>query len=399
MRGLWVRWIFLIMGGALLTPYVLLGLFVSTLLVQLPADGLLLLGVQFLILFGSVPLIMVTAFLPAVRVLSGGAAHALLDGPPNVGPPRGWGDRWRTACWFALHLVLGGIVSALTLTVPPAAAVLIGAPLLGADDRSLVVWGYTSADWGTGTAPLAGIASLALLVGLVAGVGALMARLAPVFLGPSAADRLAAAEERAHRLAERNRLARDLHDSVGHALSVVTLQAGAAGRVLDHDPAFARRALSAIEESARAALTDLDHVLGLLREESDGPAPTAPTPTLAALPDLLERTRAGGVRVRAETTGDPEALPTVVSQAGYRIVQESLTNALKHAGPVPVDVRVHAAPDELEITVTNPFTGPAAPSGGGRGLPGIVERVRTLGGRVTIGPEAGAWRVDVRLPR
>ncbi|WP_412538972.1 histidine kinase [Longispora sp. K20-0274] len=436
MRGLWVRWIFLIMGGALLTPYVLLGMFLSTLVMKLPSDGLLLLGVQLLILLGSVPAIMVTAFLPAVRVLEGGAAHALLDGPPHVGPPRGWGDRWRTACWFALHLVLGGIVSALTLSVPPAAAVLIGVPLIPGNADTFAVFGYRQQDWGSGTAPLAGVGALVVLVGLVVGVGALMARLAPVLLGPSAADRLAAAEERARRLAERNRLARDLHDSVGHALSVVTLQAGAAGRVLDDDPAFARRALTAIEESARAALADLDHVLGLLREESDGPAPTAPTPTLAALPDLVDRTRAGGVEVRAESTGDLAALPTVVSQAGYRIIQESLTNALRHAGPVPVTVRVHAAPDELEITVTNPFTGPAAPrGGGGRGLPGIAERVRALGGTATIGPAAtdpasgpadtgrrsgpasdpadtrrrtgaasaasgaGVWRVDVRLPR
>lgn len=114
---------------------------------------------------------------------------------------------------------------------------------------------------------------MAVLLALIVVAGALLSRAAPWFLGPSAAERIAAMESEAVKLAERNRLARELHDSVGHALSVVTLQAGAAGRVLDSDPAFAREALGAIEESARAALEDLDHVLGLLRDDPSRPAP------------------------------------------------------------------------------------------------------------------------------
>jgi len=172
-------------------------------------------------------------------------------------------------------------------------------------------WGWQST-WPQWPAPLAGLAAAAALLALIAGTGALLARLAPRFLGPSAAERLAELEARAVRLAERNRLARELHDSVGHALSVVTLQAGAAGRVLDSDPVFAREALGAIEESARAALEDLDHVLGLLRED---PARTAPQATLKDLGRLLEQTRIAGVELDAEIGPEVERVPAAASAA------------------------------------------------------------------------------------
>ncbi|MGW0368455.1 sensor histidine kinase, partial [Streptomyces coeruleorubidus] len=212
-------------------------------------------------------------------------------------------------------------------------------------------------------------------------------------------------EARAADLAVRNRLARELHDSVGHALSAVTLQASAARRVLDSDPEFVREALAAIEDTTRRTVGELDAVLGVLRE---GGAPgTAPAPTLAAdLDGLLRRTRAGGQRVTATVDADPESLPPLLSREGYRIVQEGLSNALKHAGDrVAVDVRIAAADGWLEITVDNPVTGPAAVTGpassrpgGGHGLRGIADRVRLLGGTMTAGPAGETWRLHVRLP-
>jgi signal transduction histidine kinase len=160
-------------------------------------------------------------------------------------------------------------------------------------------------------------------------------------------------------------------------------------------------------------------VLGVLRE-GDAPG-TAPAPTLAAdLDGLLRRTRAGGQRVTARTDADPESLPPLLSREGYRIVQEGLSNALKHAGErIAVDVRIAVADGWLEITVENPVTGSATVTdpttvtgpassrpGGGHGLRGIADRVRLLGGTMTAGAVAGpaagpageTWRLHVRLP-
>jgi signal transduction histidine kinase len=230
---------------------------------------------------------------------------------------------------------------------------------------------------------------------LGAGVGALFARLAPLLLGPSAADRLAHLERRAESLMERNRLARELHDSVGHALTVTTLQAAAAARVLDSDPEFARRALSAIEETGRTALEDLDHVLGLLREDASAKTPQR---TLADLPALFAQTRSAGVEVDADLARIEE-LPPVVSREAYRIVQEGLTNALRHAGKVPVTVRLAVRDSRLVLEMTNPIHATAPPrTGGGHGLRGIRERVTILGGRMNAGADDGRWRVTVTLP-
>jgi signal transduction histidine kinase len=181
---------------------------------------------------------------------------------------------------------------------------------------------------------------------------------------------------------------------------VVTLQAGAAARVLDRDPDAARRALGAIEESARTALADLDHVLGLLREEK---APVrAPQPTLQNLDRLLAQTRLAGTQVRTQVEGNLDLLPAAVSREAYRIVQEGLTNSLRHAGEVPVTLRLAVRRHELELELTNPLaTDPAAEArrgGGGRGLAGIRERVAVLRGDMTAAADDGRWRIKVRLP-
>ncbi|WP_443040957.1 sensor histidine kinase [Streptomyces sp. AHA2] len=397
-----LRWVHLILGGALATPYVLVG---SVIIgpVTGSADVFGSFPLQLASFAVGLPLAVLTSLFPLTRPLEAAAVRWLCGVGPDrlaAAPARSRGEKGRTAAWFTLHLGLGGIIAGMTLALPPFAVVLILLPAVSAVRGSRLglpeVLDHT---WALALAPVAGALSLAALAGCAAGCGALLARWAPRLLGPTAQDRLAAAEARAADLAVRNRLARELHDSVGHALSAVTLQAGAARRVLDSDPEFVREALAAIEDTTRRTVGELDAVLGVLRE-ADSPG-TAPAPTLAAdLDGLLRRTRADGRRVSATVAADPGKLPPLVSREAYRIVQEGLSNALKHTGErAAVHVRVTAAGGDLEITVENPLTGPR-PSrpGGGHGLRGVADRARLLGGTATAGPVGATWRLHVRLP-
>jgi signal transduction histidine kinase len=390
----------MVLGAALIVPFIL----AATLLVPplldmvLPTDAaqepLVVVVTMTVTVLG---LAVVTSFIPAVRVVDGTAARELLGdripGQASVRPTN-TEARWKTCLWFVLHVVGGGVIGVLTLVVPLAGALSFVAPITGVwfafgDQRLTVATGWQSA-W----VPVAGIVSAFALVHLVNFVGESMTRLAPILLGPTPADQLAELKRRTEQLAERNRLARELHDSVGHALSVVTIQASAAGRVLDDDPQFAHRALSAIEEAARAALADLDHVLGLLRE--DVPS-TNPLHTMADLDQLIATMRLAGLHVDTKITGDLPGLPVVVSTEAYRIVQECLTNALKHAGKVAVTLKVAVSKDVLEVEAVNPG-GTEKPARRGRGIAGMRERVTVLRGQIEAGPEDATWRVSARIP-
>ncbi|MGW9044293.1 sensor histidine kinase [Streptomyces lydicus] len=401
--------------------YLLASVFVG--LVTDGADPLRNTAAQLLSFGCALPLAaLVALLLPLLRPLEATAVRTLCFIPAERladGPALSWAARRRTALWFVAHLLAGGVVSGMTLAAPPAAAVLLVLPFTAPLQRSVPAWMHALPGV---LGPLAGLALLALVVATAWACGVLLARCAPALLGPTPADRLAAAERRAADLATRNRLARELHDSVGHALSAVTLQASAARRVLDADPEFARQALAAIEETTRAAVTELDTVLGLLREE-DSTDPAAPAPTLDGLDALLDRTRAAGVAVAAAVEGRCAGLPPVVSREAYRIVQEGLSNALRHAGPVPVRLHLRVRDDQLTLRMENPVgtgdagpvgTGdagpvaaggagpdsaaPAARTGGGRGLRGIAERARLLGGEATAAAQDGVWRLTARLP-
>ncbi|MGC0332810.1 signal transduction histidine kinase [Streptomyces sp. SAI-170] len=397
------RWIHLILGGALAMPYV----FVGQLIVGPAVDARYVFYdiVWQLVSFAvGLPLAAVTSLFPLTRTLESGAVRALCGVDADTlayGPARSRAAKRRTAAWFTLHLGLGGIVSGMSLAVPPLAAVLIALPVVaGLTGGRMGMPEVFGQPWVLALSAPAGVAVLVALAAVAAGCGALLARWAPVLLGPGPEDRLAAAEARAADLAVRNRLARELHDSVGHALSAVTLQASAARRVLDSDPEFVREALAAIEDTTRRTVGELDAVLGVLRA-GDAPG-TAPAPTLADdLEGLLRRTRAGGTELTADIAADPAAVPPMVSREAYRIVQEGLSNALRHAGgEVPVGLRLAVADGGLEITVENPVTGAATPCrpGGGHGLRGIADRARLLGGTAEAGAVEGTWRLRVRLP-
>jgi signal transduction histidine kinase len=294
-----------------------------------------------------------------------------------------------------VHLAVGGVIGALLLIAVPMALIFVAQRFgIATDQLADLTFGPLDENdtwWWTGI----GVVLLVVTVYVIAALGALAAVMAPVLLGPSQAERLAALEARSRRLAERNRLARDLHDSIGHALTVTTLQAGAARAVFDSDPAFARRALAAIEETGRLAMDDLDHVLGMLRDDRAGAQPLR---TLDDLERLCADSAAGGADVDCELIGPVGTVPAVMSREGYRIVQEGLTNAARHAGRVPVRLVVTVSGEALAITISNPVTTAAVDGRAGSGLRGMRERVDLLGGQITAGAVDGEWRVAVRLP-
>ncbi|MHC5909234.1 sensor histidine kinase, partial [Streptomyces sp. S6] len=282
----------------------------------------------------------------------------------SIAPSATWRDRLRTVVWLEVRLALG-LLATLTCTWALMAAYTLVRLALGyAED--VPVLGVLSPH---GAYALLVPLALLALYGAVVGLGLLVTAAARALLGPSAAERLAALEERTERLLERTRIARELHDSIGHALTVAVMQAGAAK--VAGDPAFTSRALEAIEETGRTALEDLERVLGVLRESE---RPPGARPTLAEADRLLESARASGAVVDAEVSGPLERVPGPVSRESYRILQEALTNVLRHAGPVPVRVRVGVEADVLRLEVRNPLTARTPGAGRGSGLRGIRER-------------------------
>ncbi|MGH8776974.1 MAG: sensor histidine kinase [Jiangellaceae bacterium] len=190
---------------------------------------------------------------------------------------------------------------------------------------------------------------------------------------------------------ERLAMAQDVHDGVGHGLAVIAMQAGVAMHVFDRDPDRARELLATIRATSREALDGLRADLDRLRS-GDTSAARRPAPGLADLPVLLERMRSGGLDVRTELTGLDGELPSAVDGAAYRIVQESLTNVLRHAGATPVTVRVHRERDALVLEIRDRGRGaPAAagPASSGLGIPGMRQRAAAVGGTLQAGPAPG----------
>ncbi|MBV8297801.1 MAG: MASE1 domain-containing protein, partial [Acidimicrobiia bacterium] len=199
---------------------------------------------------------------------------------------------------------------------------------------------------------------------------------------------------------ERRRIAQETHDIVGHALNVMLLQAGAARRVIDEDTGQSRQLLQSLEDVGRHAFGDLDAALGLADAPPDGVANLG----LASVPSLVDVMRGAGMSVDLVVDGDSSTpVSTLVDWSGYRIVQESLTNAAKHAANAHVEVWVRYEPDVVEISVVDDGAGAVperdTPPGFGRGLIGMRERVAVLGGDIDIGPNRGAgFVVRARLP-
>jgi signal transduction histidine kinase len=222
-------------------------------------------------------------------------------------------------------------------------------------------------------------------------------------LGFAARDRRRHAEESAARQAEqavaeeRLRIARELHDIVAHSMSLIAVKAGVANHVADQHPAATREALRVIEATSRGSLAEMRHLLGALRSGVDG-AERAPAPGPAGIPALVDRARSAGVTAEL-SLDDTAGMPEGVGLSVYRIVQESLTNVVRHAAPSRCDVTVAVADETIRVEVVN--DGPKVEQGpGGHGLIGMRERVAMYGGTFAAGPRAeGGWRVAAVLPR
>jgi len=316
-----------------------------------------------------------------------------------------------------LAVVLGATLGAtalgvhfawLALIVAFFTAVLRGRRL--AAIASLVI-GYAASVWGTS-------AEFALL--LAAGLVTLLsvAELTRVASARAAADRRGREEAAARRASdERLAIARDLHDVVAHSISVINVQANTALHLMDRQPERAREALTAIREVSGQALTELGSVLGALRDTA---APLAPAPGVARLDELAARARAAGFAVSVAAEGPARPLPAGVDAAAYRIVQEALTNAVRHSGGRAASVLLRYSGDDLVIEVSDDgggsgaggsgaggsgtagasdASGASGAPGSGNGLAGMAERVRALGGTVDAGVRpGGGFRVLARLP-
>jgi signal transduction histidine kinase len=197
---------------------------------------------------------------------------------------------------------------------------------------------------------------------------------------------------------ERLRIAQELHDVVAHSMGVIAVQAGVGAHVIDQDPAEAKRSLLAISHTSRSTLAEIRRMLGVLREDEG--AEYTPAPGLADLERLVRDVRGAGVEVNVEFAGIRTELPPGVDFTAYRIVQEALTNVLKHAGPSRASVMIGYEPDALAVEVTDDGRGVnGRATEGGHGLMGMRERVSVYGGTFEAGPRTGGgFRVAVRLP-
>jgi signal transduction histidine kinase len=214
------------------------------------------------------------------------------------------------------------------------------------------------------------------------------------------AEREAERERRLAAAEERGRIARDLHDSAGHAMNVILVHAGLGRLQSEHEPGSARQVFETIEEVARETVAEIDQMVRVLREDASlpsGPAEVEPPPGLAALDGLVERHRAAGLRVTTTVRGDLRPLPPGVDRGAYRILQEALTNAARH-GDGSAEIELDFGPGTLDVTVANPLGRERAAAGGGHGIVGMRERAALLGGSLEAGARDGRFLLHAHLP-
>ena len=345
------------------------------------------------------PVLGVVAVAVAVLTALGGPGGGLISGGGSLAV-------------LAVPVAVYGVAAASVSPGRPTriSATRIGAAGIGAA-VAVIVAGALSAvggpDWGATLLALTLTAA-----GWLAGENARSrrARLADVL--ERAAEREREQEQRARQAGaeERLRIARELHDVVAHAMSIIAVRSGVARLVIDVRPDEAREALGIIEGTSRQALAELRLLVGVLRghETQDGDADREPAPGLADLPALIGRVTEAGVSVGLHVEGEPRPLSPGVDLSAYRIVQEALTNVVRHAAPAAAELTVRYQPDEVVIEVTdNGRTRPTqngtvqngtAQNGTGHGIAGMRERAAVYGGRLVAEPTASGFRVHARIP-
>lgn len=396
---------FLLAGSALAVAFGAVDLGIGAALIVDGPSVLGIVGVVLLVLL----LPTLAALIPAMRHLEGVAAITLLDvdlgGDPV--PSRTGSQRLRTIGWFWLHLLTGAAVAAaLMFGVVLGIMVIVQTLTLPVDGRILEVGWAVRSGWPADLGWLAvGVAMIVIAGVAILACAWLVTALASSLLGPTPQERIAALDARTTRLVERTRLARELHDSVGHALSVIVLQSAVAGRRARTDPEAAVEASAAAEHAARTALTELDDVLGVLREDAE--TGRHPVRDLTAVPELIKVVSTVGQPIELRSGDDLEVLadglPAVISREAYRIVQEGITNALKHAPQAPVTIELERSSRQLSMMISNPIDLDRSRRRDrrrtGHGLTGLTERVKLLGGEFDAGRNGDdAWQLLAKIP-
>jgi signal transduction histidine kinase len=342
-------------------------------------------------LFATVPLLFRRRFpFAAPALVFAGVAGVSLASPAGVAEGTAFAMLGLIlACWAAGAQREGQLALAGAALGLAAFAVIVQA---GPDSGTTMQVGDAEVDL---------VSWLVIGIGLPLGAFALRRREERTNALEAQAERLAREREeraRAAVAAERARIARDLHDVIAHSVSVMTVQGGAARLLLDQGAHRAREPLLAVEETGHQAMAEMRRLLGLVHADEDAPA-LAPQPGLADLGVLADQMRRAGLPVAVEVHGAPTAPAPGVGLAGYRIVQEALTNALKHAGPARAWVTVRYEPEALVLEIADDGRGAAGDGGGGHGLVGMRERVTLYGGEFAAGPRAeGGFAVRARLP-
>lgn len=387
-------------------------------------------GVALVVVWVGIPLILLTlASMRYISTVERRMANAMIDAdidepPPRVAVAPGGGAvslpvrwslsvltdvyAWRVALWALMRLVLGvlGFVTAVLAVVMPLAFVLAVVQAIAG------LLGGAESMFGPGNGDVARTVSFWVLIGspvliglapmwpwALRGVVAFHRPLARWALGPCRQDEAAEATARAEVAEAQVRIDQELHDSIGHMITMNVIQAGAGAHVFDTDPEFARQALKNIEERGRAAMGELDRIIAEIR--GDQPEPRAPLPGIDDIGDLIDVSRAAGMDVTA--TLAPPPVPAALGRAAFGVVREALTNVAKHAPGAAVRVVIGADDDALTIAVLN---GPAAPGArpatsrtGGRGVAGMRDRIELLGGRQHIARTTdGGYEVLAVLP-
>ncbi|MEV7647187.1 histidine kinase [Arthrobacter sp. NPDC089319] len=385
------HFVFMMIGALLAVPYIVVFIWATQLAAVSPANA----AVAFTVL---VLLLAVPAALSATRALERTAVGELLA--VKLAEPAGPVTRQRRlrgAVWYLVHLMAGGLTLVAIAFAAPLVISVVILPLLGnansANELSAAVVPFTddttAALWSLGLGT--GVIIFTILTALA------LPHWATLLLGPSPAERRVLEEEQARLEAKRNELARELHDSVGHALTVTTLQATAAEALMGRDPEEAARAMRAVADTGRSALAELDRVIGILR----APGVPAENPAgLRQLPGYLDHMEDQGLQVKREfETQTLEQVPAAASAPAFRILQEGLTNALKYASPREAVLHIELNGQRLQIQLVNPVVQSAtARRASGRGIAGMQERARLAGGSTRSQLAQGRWTLSVDIP-